>query len=375
MNEDQKAELLKKYTDGTATPQEQAVVESWQLQFPLEGRGVLGDQQTREDLAEIRTYLLRISGKRSTPLLWYKISAAAVLAFIAFSTAWYFHFREGTVSGSVAALAVHDIAPGKNAATLTLADGSRIVLDERQKGRLARQGGISISKDAHGRIIYNSNTDASPAFSVKDWYNILSTAKGEQYQVKLPDGTHVWLNSASALKYAPSFAGKAERKVELTGEAYFEVAKDKLHPFIVRARGQEVSVLGTHFNINSYTDEPVVRTTLLEGSVGINHKTVLKPGQESLWSENGVISVQPADTEVALAWKNGSFIFKDVPLDRVMRQISRWYDLEIVYNGELTGDTFNGVIDRKANLSRILKIIEKGGVRFKVEGKKLIVTP
>jgi len=373
MKEDQKTDLLKKYNEGVATPEEQAIVESWQLQFPLEGRQVLGDQETKADLAAIRTNLLRISGRGSTRLLWYKLSAAAAVVLIAFSTGLYFYPNTTTSGRSVVELAEHDIAPGRNTATLTLANGSKIVLAESVKGKLATESGIIITKDADGHIVYQVDDVRGTTSQNKLAYNTLSTTKGEQYQVNLPDGTKVWLNAASSLTYAPSFSGRSERIVQLSGEAYFEVAKDKLHPFIVKTRDQEVKVLGTHFNVNSYRDESTEKTTLLEGSVNINNKAVLQPGQQSVVSNAGNIQVQQADLSGAVAWKNGYFQFNDVPLQIIMRQISRWYDIDIIYKGTLTNDAFNGVIDRKASLSRILKILEKGGVKFSVSGKELTV--
>jgi transmembrane sensor len=234
MNETQKIKLLQKYNEGTATSEEQGVVESWQLGFPLEGRRVLGDKETKADLAEIRTNLLRISGKGKTRLLWYRISAAAALAMIALSTGLYFYPHSNAAGRSVAELAKHDIRPGRNTATLTLANGSKIVLAESIKGKLATESGISITKNADGQIVYKLDDVSGAVISNKSAYNTLSTAKGEQYQVNLPDGTKVWLNAASSLTYAPSFSGKSERRVQLSGEAYFEVAKDKLHPFVVK---------------------------------------------------------------------------------------------------------------------------------------------
>lgn len=372
--------LLQKYLNGTASLEEQAVVDSWYLQFPLEGQQALDAEATQADLAEIRLKLVRLANRENSGPIWYKIAAAAAILFILSAGSYfYLHTYNRSVKGLTKAVAKIDVAPGKNTATLTLANGRKIVLAKELKGKVAEEAGISIHKDADGQLVYEIDKDAAGLKHdngpQNKTYNTLSTANGEQYQVNLPDGTKVWLNAASSLKYTSSFAGLSERRVELTGEAYFEVAKDKLHPFIVKTQDEEVKVLGTHFNINSYENEPVERTTLLEGSVSINNKTVLKPGQQSIVLNKDNIKVQDADLEMATAWKNGYFIFKEVPLQTIMRQISRWYDIEIIYHGALTSDTFNGEIDRKANLSRILKILEKGGVEFKLDGKKLIVTP
>lgn len=367
-----KIQLLQKYNEGAASPEEQAIVESWQLQFPLEGRHVLGAEETKADLLEIREYLLLMSGKRNTRLWWFKVTAAAAITIVGLSAGLFFYSQSHPAGRSVAELAKHDILPAKNTATLTLANGTKLVLTESLSGKLVTEGGISIVKDADGHIVYQVNDRGRAGAADHHAFNTLSTTRAEQYQVNLPDGTKVWLNAASSLTYAPSFSGQPERKVSLTGEAYFEVAKDHLHPFIVKTNRQEIKVLGTHFNVNSYADENIEKTTLLEGSVNVNNSTILHPGQQSLVTD-GSVQVQEADLSGAIAWKDGYFQFNDVPLEAIMRQISRWYNIDIIYKGTLTNDAFNGTIDRKASLSRILKILEKGGVKFSIDGKKLTV--
>ncbi|WP_165798465.1 FecR family protein [Chitinophaga costaii] len=363
-------DLLERYTNGTASPEEVAIVESWHLHFSLDNREVLPAAAMVEDLAAIRQQLITISNKPVVRPLWYKVAAAAVLlAGIAMGTYLLAH-RHPVMT--VRELAAHDIQPGKNAATLTLSNGTRIVLDEQLQGKVAEQAGVRVTKNATGEIVYD---DAAVSGGGEHLYNTLTTSKGETYQLNLPDGSKVWLNAASSLRYAASFNGLSERKVQLTGEAYFEVATDAQHPFIVVANRQEVKVLGTRFNINSYADEPVTKTTLAEGAVSINEQAILKPGQVATSSQAGLLQVQTGDVAMALAWRTGQFYFKDLPLPAVMRQISRWYNLDIEYQQTPTDDTFNGVIDRNASLSRILKILERGGVRFQVQDRKLIVIP
>jgi len=376
MINDQKTDLLAKYNNGNATPEEQAIVESWQLEFPLGDRHFLSDKEIKKDLLEIRANLLKISGKQKTFFIRYTAWVTAASIVIAVSIGIHFYNSSRSVPRSVAELAKNDIQPGTNMATLTLANGKQIILNKDAKGELAEQSGMSIIKDEDGQVVYKYDDKGSEqtAVSPKE-QNTLSTAKGQQYRIELPDGTKVWLNAASSLTYSPSFSGQSERSVRLSGEAYFQVAKDREHPFIVKTGKQEVRVLGTHFNINSYADEPGIKTTLLEGSVRINRETVLKPGQQSLFSNDGSLEIQPADVSASIAWKNGKFIFRKASLETVMRQVSRWYDIDVVYESSPTSDTFNGIIDRKANLSRILKILEKGGVKFMIDGKKLIVSP
>lgn len=363
-------DLLKRYTDGIATPEEIAIVESWQLEFSLENREALPAAETAEDLEAIREKLVAISRKPVVRPMWHRVAAAAVL-LTGIGAGFYLYTHRHPVM-TVNELAAHDIMPGKNAATLTLSNGTKILLDDQVKGKVAEQAGVNVTKNKDGEIVYD---DAAVSGSGEHVYNTLATSNGETYEVNLPDGSKVWLNAASSLRYAASFSGLAERKVTLTGEAYFEIANDAQHPFIVVANKQEVKVLGTHFNINSYNDEPIAKTTLLEGAVSVNDKIILKPGEEASLNRAGNMRVQGADVTMAVAWKNGKFYFKDVPLDAVMRQLSRWYNLEIEYEQTPTDDTFNGVIDRNASLSRILKILERGGVRFQVQGRKVIVTP
>lgn len=272
----------------------------------------------------------------------------------------------------------HEISPGKEGATLILADGRKILLSEALEGELANESGVVISKNAAGALIYSvRNTEENKVVAKpKSSYNRLSTARGEQYQVRLPDSSLVWLNAASELKYPSSFNTLKERRVELSGEAYFEVAKNKKQPFFVLADGQEVKVLGTHFNVSSYSDEPDAITTLLEGSVQISGNgevKVLKPGERAVRT-GSQIKVSEADLSEDMAWKNGDFYFNNVGIASIMRQISRWYDVEIIYQGELTDEKFYGTISRSKNIKQVLNVLEKTkSVHFKVEGRRVLI--
>jgi ferric-dicitrate binding protein FerR (iron transport regulator) len=269
---------------------------------------------------------------------------------------------------------VHDIAPGGNKAILTLADGSMIDLRAAKNGKLAKQGDMVINKNADGQIVYaNSENNAS---SQNTGFNIATTPRGGQFQLVLADGTKVWLNAASSIKYPVVFNGN-ERKVELTGEAYFEVAHDKEKPFRVISNGQEVEVLGTHFNINAYHDEKSAKTTLLEGSVRISSEgknKMLKPGEQAHF-ENGDILIADVDVNEVVAWKNGFFQFKDDNIRDIMRQLGRWYDVDIKYEGNLPDREFSGTLSRNANLSQMLDILSFKKIHFRIEGKTIIVTP
>jgi ferric-dicitrate binding protein FerR (iron transport regulator) len=279
-----------------------------------------------------------------------------------------------------------DIAPGKSAATLTLANGRKILLSAMPSGELANESGVTISKTSDGEILYEIKEHSA---AESGQHNLLSTAMGETYQVKLPDGSRVWLNAASSLKYPVSFSSLKDRRVELHGEAYFEVAKDKLHPFLVETDGQEVTVLGTHFNIKAYKQDKNIVTTLAEGSVRVGYQAsawsdhgkivykdevILSPGQQSLL-KGETISVSKAALEESLAWKDGNFVFNDANIEKIMQDIARWYNIEVFYEGPFPTGAFSGNISRSKNISQILKALESTKlVHFKIEGRKVYVS-
>jgi transmembrane sensor len=310
----------------------------------------------------------------------YITAIAAMVAII--TTGVYFYQKEK--SKPIPQANAANILAGTNKATLTLADGTVINLDSATSGELAEQTGLKITKTADGQLIYNiidHNTKISASTEIA--YNTITTPRGGQYQVNLPDGSKIWLNSASSLKY-PLLFDKGQRKVELTGEAYFEVTsliKDGQNtkmPFIVKTDKQEVEVLGTHFNINSYTDENITRSTLLEGAVRVTSlstehtSSILKPGQQSILNNN-TLKVQTVDTEEVVAWKNGYFQFNESDLGSIMRQISRWYNIDVVFEGRSPNDLFHFKAPKDQNLSEILKIFELNGINLKIEGRTLIV--
>jgi ferric-dicitrate binding protein FerR (iron transport regulator) len=265
------------------------------------------------------------------------------------------------------------IVPGGNHAVLVLADGSVIKLDSTGNGVVSAQGTITITIKDSGQLIYTSNGQAPDRES---GFNTLKTPRGGQYQVVLPDGTKVWLNAATSLKY-PAFFAANERKVELNGEAYFEVAKNPKSPFRVIVNGKPgVEVLGTHFNMMAYGDEPFMATTLLEGSVKIG-STILKPGQQANveFAEQKIQVINDIDVNEIIAWKNGKTSFKDASIQTIMRGVSRWYDVDISYEGKIPDKRFKGGLPRDANLSDLLSVLEQSGIHFRVEGKKITVTP
>lgn len=270
-----------------------------------------------------------------------------------------------------------DIAPGKDKAMLTLADGSVITLDSTAKGKLAEYGNMKALKIDAGKLSYQQ---ASTGGQLIMQYNTVSTPRGGQYQVVLPDGSKVWLNAASSLKFPVFFGGK-ERNVELSGEAYFEVAHNEKQPFKVSVKGVEVLVLGTHFNINSYDDEGIIKTTLLQGSVretvaGEQQAVTIAPGQQAQVGKDKVIKVvNDVDLIQVIAWQSGLFEFNNSDLAAIMRQISRWYDVDVLYESKPGEAKFGGGISKHLPLSEVLQLLEANGVRFQLEGRSLKVIP
>lgn len=308
-----------------------------------------------------RIHLLRRS--------WFRYAAAVLLLIgIAAIAVVVFSDRQLNIAGTdVAESANNDALPGRDRAILTLANGKTILLDSMQ-GNIVQQGDFTVVNQ-NGKLDYEGKDNTVQ-------YHTLSIPNGGQYKLQLPDGTDVWLNAASSITYPTAFVGK-DRYVTITGEAYFEVAKDKSKPFHVKVNDMEVEVLGTHFNINSYSEEDAVKTTLLEGSVKVikaNDMAMLKPGQQAQYA--GRISViNDADLDQVMAWKNGSFLFDGTPLTAVMRQLSRWYDVDVVYEKGVPDINLGGEMKRDLNLSQVLKGLGKMGVNFRIEGKKLVVLP
>lgn len=364
--------LLRKYKDGLCNEEEIAWLESWYLQWNEVDKAKLLRTELEEAKSlmwnAVQTEIQEVPVVRAK--LWPKIAAAAAV-LIVIGAGLFFYPVKNKNTAQTHIVYKNDVAPGGIKATLTLADGRKITLDGAKNGALAVQaGGIKITKAADGQLIYTiaDSKSANPSA-----YNTIETPKGGQYQIRLPDGTQVWLNAASSMKYPLSFTNRKKRQVELTGEAYFEVSHNKLQPFVVKTTKQEVEVLGTHFDVNSYPDEAVTKTTLLEGSVRLNGGTVLKPGEQGL-SKAGKIIVKQANLEEEMDWKNKQFILNEEDLQSVMRRIARWYDIEVVYQGTPSDVKFVGLVSSTRNISGVLKLMERTGkVHFKVEGKKITV--
>jgi len=363
--------LLEKYNMGLCNQEETAFVEAWYNSFAAKqsGKPIEEDLETEKELIwkSIQKNKHQHRPTRSSTNGWLAAAATIVLAITA-SLLFYNH-RNETIT---AAVQTNFIKPGKYSATLTLANGRKISLSEATNGELAKEAGVIISKTADGKLIYEIHNQTGTENEI----NTISTAKGETYQLHLPDGTNIWLNAASSLTYTTTLIKDGVRNVRLEGEAYFEVTKDKKHPFIVETNKQQIEVLGTHFNVNAYKDESMTKTTLLEGSVQLNHATVLKPADQATLDLSGKISVEQVDVKEAVAWKNGKFIFSSEDITSVMRKFSRWYDVEVVYKNAPPSATFTGVMSRYDDISKILKKINyTGRVHLKLEGRRIVVMP
>jgi transmembrane sensor len=316
---------------------------------------------------------------------WKWMAAAAAFVLLSGSGLWYYYTRAAYREKPLAAgNAVKNLPPGGSRALLTLANGAVIALDSATNGNLAKQGVTGIVKQSGGELYYKgiNHSAGTTGSAMQDHmaigYNTVTTPKGGQYRLVLSDGTRVWLNAASSLHYPAAF-GDRDRTVELTGEGYFEIAPETNHPFHVKIARMDITVLGTRFDIMGYRDEGAVKATLVDGAIRVsagNHSRTLQPGDQAvLDSASGVIGVGKGDMEEALAWKNGYFLFRGVDLPVLLRQFSRWYNIDIVYEGQKRSYQFVGQIPRSARLFSALKLLEVNKIPFRYENNKLIVYP
>jgi transmembrane sensor len=372
--------LYEKNLSGLCTPEEIELLDNYQDSIKLNDTGWQDQEVNKKQvqariwqrLNESRNALQRPVENKLGSFIFLKIAA---LLLIAISVSLiFFNRRSDKTSLSVAQTKHQVIHSGGNKAILTMANGSKITLTDAKNGKLFTQNGIQISKAKDGMLEYRFNSDKRSMNNTGD--NTITTPRGGQYQIVLSDGTKVWLNAASSLRFPVTFTGNL-RKVELTGEAYFEVAKNKDKPFTLNANGTSVQVLGTHFNVSAYADDPAVTTTLLEGSVRlVKAETIamLKPGEQgtSLNSQT-VFKIEKADIEQVMAWKNGYFLFDNTDIRTIMKQAARWYDVDLVYQGPVN-KFYGGKISKYKDINELLKNLElTGTIHFKVEGRRVTV--
>jgi len=378
-------EMLEKYNNGTATSEQIEFLEKFYDAFELNDELITNTNEA--EFSDLKTSIKTKADQRideyikvkktKVKTLWYKYSAAAAIILF-FGIYILVVKRNKAIQNTRLTQLIH---PGKDKATLTLSNGSKIFLDDAKQGQIARQSNISVTKITGNQLVYlvtGDQTDAGKNQNANQLQNTISTPNGGQYRLVLPDGTHVMLNAASSLTYPVSFQG-GERLVKLTGEAYFEVIENPKMPFRVSSGGQTVEDLGTHFNINAYNDEAVIKTTLLEGAVRVSSGLdfiQLVPGQQSLISYGGAgkIVTRIVDVDKETAWKDGLFSFQNDDLKTVMRQVARWYDVKVVYADQLPKEKFFGEIPRSSNLDDVFKILELNNVHFEIEGKTVTVS-
>jgi transmembrane sensor len=391
-------ELVKKSLNGTISPVEQEMLANWYNTIGKNEAVVIpADQAENEEKLKIKIWLdiasaaqLSVASERPTPVveihdqelqkyrlrkIWFRY-AAAIIVLIGTAIAFVVSSNR-QLDKSKSVLVKSNIHPGKETAVLTLADGRTITLDSAVNGTLAYQANASIIKLSNGQIMYNLKESLNGPIAM----NTMSTPKGGKYQVILSDGTKAWLNAASSITYPSAFTAKT-RSVRISGEVYLEVAKNEQKPFVVDVNGQQlIKVLGTSFNVNSYSNESDIKTTLIDGSVKVENSgniIFLKPGQQAVLAQqkekNSVFKVvSDVNTVQALAWKNGIFDFDRVDIKSVMRKIERWYNVEVVYEGDMIAETLVGELPMNASIDRVLNILEKIGIHFRIEGNKIIV--
>jgi transmembrane sensor len=380
--------LAEKYVQGTATPEERELVEAWYAELGKDHFNINVEEREaarQEVMAELEKAItvakpvdepatIVSMQDRVRPRKWFGRVAAAIVLLVLSGGAWvYFNSNTKQVSVVDNRYTGTDVLPGSYKAKLTLKDGKTIILDSAAAGELARQGSARVLNQ-NGQLVYEFSAAVEGAVA----YNTVSTAKGETYSMRLADGSVIILNAGSSVHFPVAFPGK-ERRIEITGEVYVRVAKDKSKPFIASVNGMDVLALGTEFNINSYGDESHISTTLIEGSVKVtrhNAQIILQPGEQAIQQGPGLVKHTAVDMEKILAWKNGEFIFDRDELPVIMKQLERWYDVEVVYEGALPKRTFSGSISRSRNASAVLKMLQRTGlINMKIEGKKIIVTP
>lgn len=384
-------ELLRRYNEGLCTANEKALVESWHLDELKTSNLIISEDEILQASSRIWVSIQqknKTKYRRNRVALYAKFAGAAIvciaLAYLLRSELT----KTQNVTEQTKAVNLMPIKPGETKATLTLGDGSKITLTDSKLGIVANQQGITISKTTEGALVYNVVSATTDKTNV---YNTLQTPMGGQYQVVLPDGTKVWLNADSKLTY-PAIFNQQDRQVALVGEAYFEVAKKidkagKRIPFRVKSvlldgRSQLVEVLGTHFNINAYNNEPKMKTTLLEGSVRVaningNNASIIKPGQQATWADaKSPLLIKDVYADDAVSWKNGFFSFSDEDLQTIMNKISRWYSVDVEYVGPKINKVFGGRVSKFNSVNDVLDLLQTtGAVKFKITGRRILVMP
>lgn len=373
-------DLAEKIGTGVATEQEITLFHHWYESFQEEGHEWLDEMGDRDKIENEIFFRIRnqINGGKLNSSGWQisrKIAAAVLLLLISAGAVYFVSYNKA--SGTQPELVIKDdVQPGGDKAILTLGDGVQIILDGTMTGVVANEGNIAVENSGEGMVTYWVGEDLSEMGAHEVTYNTISTPQGGQYKVRLPDETEVWLNSLSSIRFPTRFSDEF-RKVEITGEVYFQVTNQENQPFMVYSGNQYIEVLGTEFNVQAYSDESFIRTTLVEGAVRVvsdNEAVSVKPGYQVVNQKNAGLEVRKVDTDMVTAWKDGLFQFWDTDLEEVMRQLSRWYGIEVNYVTAAEGGAFTGFISRNVTISNVLRMMEEAGnVKFGLEGKEVFV--
>lgn len=382
MTENEVKDIIHRYQEGKATDEDMVFLESWYLHYNISEQTDIADKDRFSDVELAwREIQQNTSNHRKFQILPRIAVAASILIVFSFAF-WFFSYEEKELNTTITEV-VENIEPGGNIAFLTLSNGQKISLNDTPEGEIANQDGMRIKKSDNGRVIYQVASSVTDYLQEGNKSNTIETPRGGQYQVVLSDGSIVWLNAASSLKFPLIFNG-SQRIVELEGEAYFEIAHNKSMPFKVRTKTQVVEVLGTHFNLNAYQGENPI-TTLLEGSVKVivpgGISKFIKPGEQTELFSDGTLRASEVNIDLSVAWKDGKFIFRNEPVESVMRKIARWYDVEISYPDGIPQRRVWANISRFQNVSDILELIELSKVaHFKIvagdasgKGRRIIV--
>lgn len=381
MEKSELKEIIDRYLGGKATPEEKAMVDHYYESLDQEKHWPL-DELGPEDAVKhgiLQKLMSRIGEDERSDVVplkrrFLKYAAAAALLGI-LSTAAY-HFFGDSQTKPALTQSQQDIDPGKEGAILTLADGSKVLLDTVSSGLVANQGNARVVLK-NGSLAYTApETGSQPIATV---YNTVTTPRGRQFSFQLPDGSRVWLNAASSVTYPTAFNG-TERLITVTGEAYFEVAPDQNKPFRVNSGKQITEALGTSFNVNAYPNEEGQRITLIDGKVRVStshdkQSILLSPGEQALINDGTALSRKKVHTEEVIAWKTGFFQFNDADIHQIMRQAARWYDTEIRFEGTVTTERFRGKVSRNLKLSEFMKVLKANGVNYKLENGVVIILP
>lgn len=381
------AELISKQEKGIITPEEKAILDGWYDEADDESPEIIEVAETNSEAHEARLYRqltgrLQQEGqwKRSKRLTWLRLSAvAASIMILGLTSIWYYKYHRQSEDVSVRIIPASEVFAGGNKAILTRGDGKQINLTDLDTGIIANANGIIIKKSDSGLIEFTLESNGEGPVNNT---NTIETPAGGQYRVILPDGSIVTLNALSSVTFPDRFS-KNERNIKITGEAFLEVRHDKSAPFRVKNRSQDITVLGTNFNVNAYDDEPYTRTTLQTGSIQLETAdgkiTKVQPGQQAVTGKDGQTALRQADMQQALAWKNDLIYFKNASIPSILRQVSRWYGVQVSYEGEVPNKTYTGGLARSSNLQQVLDLLAIHDIHFKLVEqngvKTLLVKP